>query len=344
MGAKPTKSAITENLNSIVSQSYRTFTVLCQRILQNGQEVSVRAKRVTWTTPTGTTAFQTNKGCLACQKSIVPLIAQYQLASFSYPGTPPGSAQKIEEYQFGMCAIVCSDVFVTGINQDSTIRFEGTCSVTDETHSEFTQQVTANIMQSLESNGDAFSAIADSLRGGTDLEVRNKIQAKMEQNLTVDITNQMNAAIVANQAFIVSESNSVYSAGISQQLILDVCVTVLVKNDFANKVFADTDIDIYTEVKNDQNTVQAALDAIERVNDAFNRALTTNASLFGAFIALLAIGGAVLLLCIVLQVMADNMKRQRDEYCDVEHKSTTLAVSGTVGGQKVNVKVPLLGI
>jgi hypothetical protein len=208
---------------------------------------------------------------------------------------------------------------------------------------EFQQKCTANIMQNLQSNGDAFSAVADSLGGATDLEVRNNIQNRMEQNMNIQITNQMNASIVANQQFIVSESNSVYSAGISQQLMLDCTVTVLVANDFANKMLSDSKIDQYTNVRNDQNTLQAALDAIEQVNHAFQSALTTNAGLLSAFISILAIAGTVILICVVLQASADSMKRQLSELCpERKYEASTTKISGTIGGKKIDINVPVV--
>jgi hypothetical protein len=345
MGAKPTRSSVSENLNSIVSKTFLTFTVNCQKQAENSQEVFVESRNVTWTSPNGPVVFQSNAGCVACQGAMGRLLANYLLARESFPETQDGDSTKILSNQAAICSMMCTDVFVTNVSQDSYLQFFGSCSVTQNTLGQFVNECTANIMQSLQSDSDFFSAVANAFGGGSNLEVRNKIQNSIQQNLTLDITNDMNASIVANQAFTVSASNSVYSSGISQQLMLDCTVTVLVQHDFANKVLQNTSIDQYTKVENDENTVKAALDAIEQVNRAFTKAITTNTALFGVFIAVLVLSGTILLVAIVLQANADSMKRQLAAYCnDKTLGPSTTTLAGSLGGKTFEVKLPTVTV
>jgi hypothetical protein len=346
MGSKPTRSSINDNLNSIVSNTYLNFTVKCQLDAKLPQSVIVDPGPVQFLGN-----FQTNDGCTACQQAInMALLAQYeQTRGLYFPDTEEGDALKIAQYRTLVCGVVCSDVFLTDISQESHLQYTSSCKITAETLSSFQQQVTANIMQSLTSNADFFAAVADSFgRGRTSLEVRNEIHSRITQNLTLNVTNDMDTTINGNQEFRLRPSNSVFSAGISQQMLLDITKTVLVKNNFANKVFQGTTIDQHTTVVNDENTLAAFLAAIEQINAAFANAFSTNVTLTAVFFGMLVVAGLVFLLALILQARADAMKRELKALCPdsataPETKSVKLvAGSLTIGGKakELAVEVP----
>jgi hypothetical protein len=126
----------------------------------------------------------------------------------------------------------------------------------------------------------------------------------------------------------VINSNSVYSSGISQQLFLDVCKSVLITNDFVNRMFQGVDIESETDVKNDDNTLAAALAAIEEINRAFAKAFQNNSILLAVFIGLLVLAGTVMFFAIVMHILAEAKKRELAEFCDTKVPPSLLSEVG----------------
>jgi hypothetical protein len=333
MGARPTRSSISENLNSIVSKSYLNFTAECHDELKEVQLIQVNPRLVTFVSPQGfPVTMNSSAGCLACQQKLLGGIVagEYEAARFYFPDVGEGDPNEIDRYRT-MCNLVCADVWVTGLQQESNTRFEGECAVTNDTHAEFINQCTASIFQSLESNSDFLTAIVGAFGGEDTLETRNIVQSKMEQELNVNILAQMNFNLVNSQEFRIANSNSVYSSGISQQLLVDVCKSVLISNNFANRMLQDTQIDEYTEVENDSNTLAAALAAIEEINRAFANAVGGGISLLAVLIGLLIAGASIMFLAIVIHIMAEKKKAELAALCpDLPQVSTLQMLRGQV--------------
>jgi hypothetical protein len=130
----------------------------------------------------------------------------------------------------------------------------------------------------------------------------------------------MQTSLNINQIIRMQPSNSVYSAGLNQDVMLSCMKSVLVRTNFEQIMTQDTTIDSTTCVKNDQNTLQAALDAIEEIIRAFNRALANTLSLTTiAFIACISLGGILFMLSIAFQVATNRAKNNYrmlvDDHC-----------------------------
>lgn len=331
MGARPTRSSISENLTSIVSETYLNFNAKCNVDADEQQLVDIGTRAVDFISPQGfPVQIGSSAGCLRCQQRINGLLmAEYEVARSEF-GVGEGDPNEIERYSH-MCDLVCADVWVTNLQQESQTEFTGECAITDSNHSEFIKECNANIMQSLESNGDFASAVFEAFGGGNDQETRNRIEQRINQVLSVDILAEMQTNLVASQEFRVVNSNSVYSSGISQQLLVSVCKSTLISNDFVNKVFMGTTIDQETDVRNDTDTLAAALAAIEAINRSFANAVGGGISLLAVLIGLLIAGASIMFLAIVIHIMAEKKKAELAALCpDLPQVSTLQMLKGQV--------------
>jgi len=331
MGAAPTRSSISENLTTIVSNVYLEFTADCSVETKEDQLIDVGTNpNVFFVNQQGfpVPTLASSAGCIWCQTNIAGrLMAQYADARTSFPGVGDGDQDEIDRYQ-DLCQLVCTDVLVTNLQQTSNTIFKAECEITNDNHNEFVQEVESSIWQSLENNEDFLAAIVNAFGGGNQQVARTTIHNKLEQNLNVNVLAQMNTALVASQDFRVINSNSVYSSGISQQLFIDVCKSVLISNEFLAKMYQGTSIDIETDVKNDNNTIAAALAALEEINRAFARAFQNNSILLAVFIGLLVLAGTVMFFAIVMHILAEAKKRELAEFCDTKVPPSLLSEVG----------------
>lgn len=310
MGARPTRSNVSENLNQVISQTFINFSTKCRTEIGEGQFIRVNSSEVTFSEP-----FARNLGCIACQKMHGELMAQYLNTLADFPSTPEGDINNIARLSANVCAVACANVYANGITQESKTTYNGSCAVDTTTIRDFNNQVTANIMQSLSSNGDVLSAITDGLGGGTRLEVHNKIENLLQRHLTVNIVNDMNTNITAQQTLSL-QGSSIYSAGMSQSLQLDVCRTVLIQNKVADSILNETNIDQTTIIENDENTISAGLDAAQQISDAFARAVKDTGSYFFALVvAGLVLVPILITMSIVFTVWAERSKKKLRDLC-----------------------------
>ena len=226
-----------------------------------------------------------------------------------FPRTPLGNPDNIKELSEQVCALVCQDVWVNDVSQWSNVQYTGDCQVTNDTRAEIAQRSTSTIMQSLQSNADVFAAVSNMLGGGTDLEVKTELENRIYTSLTQEVIEQMQSSLNINQIVSILPSNSVYSAGQNQEDMLTCLKTVLVRNNFTQSVTQGTDIDVVLRVNNDENTLQAALDAIQQISDAFARAASQAISgALIAFILVVAFGGIMFFVAIAFQVSTNKTK------------------------------------
>ncbi len=211
-----------------------------------------------------------------------------------FPDTPESAPQDTVSLQVQVCDFVCSDVVVNNASQFAQSTFDVTCAQSLDISQEVVNLSTSDIMQKLNSDGDAFAAVAHALGGGGSQEIRQKIEVQIKTALNITLLSEMGASLNLSQYINVVNSNSTYSAGLSQELKVSSVATFLGTTGFANEVFNTFDFSQFGEVLNDENTVQAGLDAAARIAKAFNDALRGTTVALGTIFGILMVIGILL--------------------------------------------------
>ena len=309
----PTKEQLTEVMIDITAKSFLTFVTKCQVIANESQVVSVTASSP------GIVNFDRNEGCVTCVERIQgQLLSAYLAVQGEYfPGTRDGgSSSELIEAQRRLCQIPCLDIVFDGASQDAHVAYTGECKIEEDVQTNIINDVTTNIMQTLNSNADFLSAITEAVGGGTDLDVEQRIRQKATMALTLNVLNDMQTSMTLNQEIKILPSHSVYSAGLSQVSMLSCVKTALIQSNFVSKMLSDTNIDATTTVINDTNTIQAALDAAKKISDALARAIATNLGAVNAiFLGVIGLFSVFIVVSIYFQVETTRINNQVRELC-----------------------------
>jgi len=106
MGARPTRSSISENLTSIISETYLNFNAKCNVDTREEQLVQVGTRSVVFVGQQGfPVLIGSSAGCLFCQQRLNGLLmAEYEDAALQF-GVGEGDPDEIERYR---CATSCA--------------------------------------------------------------------------------------------------------------------------------------------------------------------------------------------------------------------------------------------
>lgn len=233
------------------------------------------------------------------------------------------------------CQNICRSVIVQNISQQSILKSNGNCSISNNITNNIQQSMKEQLDSQVTNQEDIFGQLG-SIFAGTRESINNDLSHVLSQNLQQDFVNNLTVQLADRQKITISGA-SIYVDGITQRLTGSVNGTLKVTNTITDQLSQSSDFSLQQTLKNINDSVGdlgkdflSVVDSVSSIIDTLVGQLLF--IIGGILVAILLIIGALFLCSKSVQSAALNWLGEKFQPADDPQTKENILSGGSSGG------------
>lgn len=300
MGGGASRQVITEALTDITTIALMNSLTSCQTNIAIDQYIRLECDGTTGDLAGSSVLAENSPQCVQCyQNALDTLLKQQQMIRLDWS---PGSAsipisrdqQMLNAYNamYSQCRGRCKACVFDNFSQANNFTWTTECETETTVYNEFTNNLKAQIEQSLNDNQGALESfmgiLAPQDKQRTVVMITNRVLSRITTEFITNLYNDLN--VQQNIVFRASEGGAILAQGITQQTAFSGVASLISKQNVFNTILNEQQWEVQQALYNSNNTVGELGNIVNKTIQGVGDTVT---DLLGQIMLALAIVGIV---------------------------------------------------